>query len=41
VADLVSDVAFHKFVMLGDQLATFLGRNQVADRFDLVCLWIA
>jgi len=35
VADLVSDLAFDKFVRVCDQLATFLGRKQVADRFEL------
>jgi len=35
VADLVSDLAFDKFVRVWDQLATFFGRKQVADRFEL------
>ena len=53
VVDLVSDLAFDKFVRVCDQLATFLGRKQLADRFELspqarfelvrelVCHWIA
>jgi len=32
VADLVSDLAFDKFVQICDQLAIFFGRKQVADR---------
>jgi len=35
VADPVSDPVSHKFVRVCDQLATFLGRKQVADRFEL------
>jgi len=35
VADLVSDLTFDKFARVCDQLATFLGRKQVADRFEL------
>jgi len=31
VADLVSDLVFDKFVRVCDQLATFMGRKQVAD----------
>ena len=49
----VADLAFDKFVRVCDQIATFQGRKQVADRFelsrqarfelvhDLVCHWIA
>ena len=35
VADLVSDLAFDKFARVCDQLATFLDRKQVADRFQV------
>ena len=35
VADLVADLAFDKFVRVCNQLATFLSRKQVADRFEL------
>jgi len=35
VADPVSDLLFNKFVWVCDQLATFWGRKQVADRFRL------
>jgi len=35
VADLVSNLAFDQFVRVCDQLATFLSRKQVADRFEL------
>ena len=36
VADLVADPVFDElFVWVCDQLATFLGRKQVADRFEL------
>jgi len=52
VTDLVSDLV-DKFVRVCDQLATFFGRKQVADMFEvsrqarfelvreLVCHWIA
>jgi len=34
ITDLVSDLAFDKFMRVCDQLATFLGRQQVEDRFE-------
>ena len=31
----VADLAFDKFVLVCEQLATFLGRKQVADKFEI------